>query len=248
VLIDVAFLPRDASQIARSVCIVVDVIRASTTMATLFDRRCPAIHVARNLDSGQRYARENGLLLCGERGGARPEGFDFGNSPSEFSELDFVGRAAVLCTTNGTVALHAVAGAPAVFAGCLVNASAVVAAAIAAAREMGNLTVVCAGRPQGRFALDDAWTAGRLAAHAARFEPDATLTDAARAAIALTQAFPGALEAFRTSASGQAVISLGLGDDLVFAAQEDRFSVAPRLSQALELPGTRWPVVLVPEG
>jgi phosphosulfolactate phosphohydrolase-like enzyme len=78
-------------------------------------------------------------------------------------------------------------------------------------------------------------------------EPAATLTDAARAAIVLTTAQPDALEVFRTSASGQAILPLGLGDDLAFAAQEDRYAVAPRLVTGHELPLARWPVLRVAE-
>jgi 2-phosphosulfolactate phosphatase len=245
VLLDVAFLPRDLGSRPEGVAVVVDVIRASTSMVTLFQQGCPVIHVARTLAGGERFARARGLVLCGERGGARPEGFDYGNSPSEFVAERFDGRPVVLCTTNGTVALHAVAGAQAVFVGCLANAGAVVEAALAEARPEGRLTVVCAGR-EGRFALDDAWTAGRLIALAReRLGSDAVLTDSARAAVALTRAEPTAAAAFALGGSARALAPLGLGHDVAFAAREDRSTVTPRLVARSE--AARFPVLLVAE-
>jgi 2-phosphosulfolactate phosphatase len=246
VLVDVAFLPRDVVAPAEQCCVVVDVLRASTMLATLFARGCPAVYVARTLDQGRAFARARGFLLCGERGGARPPGFDLGNSPTELEGKHVADRPAVLCTTNGTVALHAVAAAPAVFVGSLSNAAAVAADALEAARDPGRLTIVCAGR-EGRFAYDDAWTAGRLVARAVALSGgSADLTDAAQAALALTQAVPDALDALRRSRSAQALLPLGLESDIAFAAQEDRFALAPRLVS--EASGAPWTVLLVPEG
>jgi len=93
-------------------------------------------------------------------GGLPPEGFDYGNSPTEFARLDLTGCQLVIATSNGTRALHAVAGAPAAYAGCLLNRSAVCEAAVDAAFQwVAGLCVVCAGNDYGRaFSLDDAGT------------------------------------------------------------------------------------------
>lgn len=243
VRVDVAFLPAEVGSPAETVSIVIDVIRASTSIVALFDQGCPVIHVARTIEDGRRFARAHGLLLCGEEHGARPEGFDFGNSPTEFAGRRFDGQAAVVCTTNGTVALHAVAAGPAVFVGCLANARAVVEAAAPAALPVGALTIVCAGSYR-HIAFDDAWTAGRLAALAlARLGGEAQPTDAARIAMALTQVMPHPLEALRSSRSARALTPLGLDADVVYAAQEDRSQAVPQL--VVEPGGTPFPVLLV---
>jgi 2-phosphosulfolactate phosphatase len=240
--VDVAFLPGDVLAPQSTVSIVVDVIRASTSIVTLFDRGCPAIHVARTLDAGRAFARTHGLLLCGEEGGARPEGFDYGNSPETFAAERFDRRPAVLCTTNGTVALHAVAAGPAVFVGCLANARAVVAAAVREAPAVGALTVVCAGSNR-HVALDDVWTAGRLVARAVELLGSETLlTDAASIAVALTRALPDGLAALRASRSAKALVPLGLSADVAFAAVEDRSKVAPRLVSRPE--EAEYPLIL----
>jgi len=99
--------------IGNSVCAVIDVIRATSTIATLFGSGVNSIIVAGTLDEA--YSLKKAFpdrLLCGEKGGLKPNGFDHGNSPLEFSTVDLSGRQAILKTTNGTVAFMKAAGSP----------------------------------------------------------------------------------------------------------------------------------------
>src|SRR5690348_3548803 len=112
-----AFLPALAGDVSEAVCIVIDVLRATTVIATLFDRHCPRVFVAASHDTARTFARANGYVLCGETEGYRVPDFDYGNSPVEFASLDFTGRPLVLSTTNGTKATAAVASARRVFLG-----------------------------------------------------------------------------------------------------------------------------------
>lgn len=240
--LDVAFTPADVHDVASTACIVIDVIRATTTITTLFAHGLKTVYVARTLDSGRRFARSNGLTLCGEEGGAKPADFDFGNSPLEIAERDWHGQEAVLCTTNGTVALHAVYMSPAVFVGSLANATAAVHTALAAA-PADRLTMVCSGR-SGAFALDDAWCAGALVGRALTLAPGATCSDRARAALMLTLGTPSAHDALHLADSAKSLGPLGLLPDVTFASQIDRFAVAPQLvTSRLDV---RYPVRLAP--
>lgn len=131
-----------------NVCIVVDVLRASSSIVTLLERGCERLVIAEDV----RYARKlherlPDHLLCGEVGGLPPEGFDYGNSPAEFSRVDLAGKSVILATTNGTRALADCAReASAVLVGCLLNRTAVARAALHLAGEMSaDISVVCAG-------------------------------------------------------------------------------------------------------
>src|SRR5262245_24374769 len=97
----VALLPQLAGEVSGAVCIVVDVLRATTVIATLFERGCPRVYVAASHETARVFARANGYVLCGETDGYKVEEFDFGNSPTEFAAHDFTGRPVVLSTTNG---------------------------------------------------------------------------------------------------------------------------------------------------
>lgn len=114
------------------VAIVVDVIRATTTLAVLFDQGCRRVLLAPDIQSARTARRSRpDALLAGEVGGAAPEGFDLGNSPAEVSARAVREREVIFATTNGTRALRACAGASATFAGSLRNATAVSRAALA---------------------------------------------------------------------------------------------------------------------
>ena len=104
--IDVRFVPRLAPPGDPAVRVVVDEIRASTTLTTLIELGCPVVHIGGSLVASRRLARETGSLLVGERQGRRPAGFDLSNSPVALRRAGAGGRSVVLSTTNGTATLR----------------------------------------------------------------------------------------------------------------------------------------------
>ncbi len=217
------------------VCIVVDVIRASTTLVTLVERGARRVYVAESVDAARRAAaRMDGAVLAGEENGLPPAGFHYGNSPVEVARGRFDGRSVIFVTTNGTAAIRRVREAPVVLVGALRNARAATREAADAAREAGwSVTVVCAGR-EGGFGLDDAYTAGALVARLMD-QQRVELTDGSAAAVRLYRAEPEPLALFRESAAGRNVIRLGLEDDVVYCAQADVSEVVPRLGREVHV-------------
>ena len=234
--LDVAFLPRLLSDPRASVCVMIDVLRASTSIVTLSAGGAQEIAVAESPSAARRIARrEPGrYLLCGEVDGLTPRGFDYGNSPSEFAALDVRGQHFILSTTNGTRALQRLATSPLVLVGALVNAAAVTRTLLAEAEARRlNAALVCAGLSRGkRLSLEDAVAAGALVHRALNDASAASLdlTDGALIAHRLYRSYRGdALAAFRRSEHGRALIALGFAHDLDFCAQADRFDAVPRL-------------------
>ena len=103
--------------------LVIDVLRATTTIATLFARGLADLLVFDSIEAARKRARAEGRILLGEVGGLPPKDFDYGNSPAEAATLELKGQGAALFTTNGTRALCASAGrgevVAASFAECL---------------------------------------------------------------------------------------------------------------------------------
>jgi 2-phosphosulfolactate phosphatase len=101
--------------------VVVDVLRAASSIATAIHNGARALLPAESIEGALRIANSIGrrdVVLCGERDGEPIEGFDLGNSPSEFTRQAVGERTLVMTTTNGTRALAAVAGpGPAFVAG-----------------------------------------------------------------------------------------------------------------------------------
>jgi 2-phosphosulfolactate phosphatase len=232
--LDIAFLPRLLPRPEASVCVMIDVLRASTSAVTLLAGGAQEIAVAGSPAAARRMAREapGEYILCGEVDGLTPPGFDYGNSPSEFAALDVRGWRIILSTTNGTRALQRLAASPLVLVGAPVNAAAVTRTLLreAGARRL-DAALVCAGLSRGkRLSLEDVVAAGALADRALEEDASLELTDGALIAHRLYRSYRGdAIAAFRQSEHGRHLIALGFAHDLDFSAQVDRFDAVPRL-------------------
>jgi 2-phosphosulfolactate phosphatase len=130
-----------------TVFVVVDVIRATTTLCVLFERGCARAYIADSISTAreQWHALKSELesptiwpLLCGEAGGVAPPGFDFGNSPAEYAAADLAGREVVFATTNGTRALHECHDGAQTLIGSFRNATAVARAAVHGAMRLAT--------------------------------------------------------------------------------------------------------------
>lgn len=230
----VAFLPHLVWP-GRQVSIVIDVIRASTSLITLVDRGASRILIASDVPTARALAAKyDGAVLAGEEEGVAPPGFEYGNSPVELSRATVTDRPVLFVTTNGTAAIRAAEENGPVLVGALRNSAAVTSEAREmVAEEQSDLTIVCAGR-EGAFGIDDAYTAGCLASRLMDHH-GWTLTDSTEAALRLFRSEPDPLALFRVSAAGQNVIRLGLAPDVEYCAEMDRSRSVPRLGRELAI-------------
>jgi 2-phosphosulfolactate phosphatase len=232
-MIDVAFAPNDvaAADVAGRAVVVIDVLRATTTICTALAHGARAvIPVADTEEAGrllQVLDRPN-VLLAGERHLEPIPGFQLGNSPREMTADVVQGKTIVLKTTNGTGALLATAGAREVVVAAVVNLGAAGARAHALHEQHGNLLILCAGRETG-FGLDDAYVAGRIV-HAALGgrRTRKGLNDSAIAALDLVRRYGDRVErVFTLSRAGRELQKHGLGEDITAAAVVDACPVLP---------------------
>ena len=228
--IDVALLPGQRFDSARSVCVVVDVLRASSSIVTLLERGAAAVVAAADIERARALAeRLPGYVLCGEKDGLPPEGFAYGNSPSEFSRMDFAGRSVILATANGTRVLAALAEAPALLVGSLLNRTAAAEAALAIAQERGlDIEVICsAGYGGSTFVLEDALGAGAIVDAALRLPDPPRALDAARFARDAFVAAGDMGAAVRSAYHAGDLVEMGLGEDVAYCGRLDVSGVAP---------------------
>jgi 2-phosphosulfolactate phosphatase len=233
--VDVALVPGAAQVAPGRVLIVVDQIRASTTITTALDLDCADLILAGDVATARDLARRTGSLLAGEQHAHRPPGFDFDNSPSDLSTADIQGRSLVLCTTNGTAVLGRLLAADHVLVGCLRNARAVAAAAVRLAQAGGpggEVQVVCAGSV-GRFTIEDAVASGvivgRIAERWRAEGGEIDLTDAAQAAVRIRASYPDLRVAMDDSEGGATLRAVGQPQDIDFCAEEDASDTVPSL-------------------
>ncbi len=237
--------------VAGGIAVVIDVLRASTTIATALAHGARRVRPVTGVDEARRTAAAlgDGVLLGGERGGVRIEGFQLGNSPLEYTRDRIAGRQLVITTTNGTAALAACREAREVLVGAVVNAGAVAGAVrrLAAAAGLTEVHLVCAGT-DGVETGEDLLGAGAILAAAATTGPDHELDAAARTALAAFRQVAAAADptaalvaAFRRAPGGANLVALGMEADLAVCAAIDSVAVVPRLD-----PATRWLVELMP--
>ncbi|HEX9035605.1 MAG TPA: 2-phosphosulfolactate phosphatase [Ktedonobacterales bacterium] len=238
----------DPERRAQTAYIVVDVIRATTTLAVMFERGARRVLVARDVEAARRV-RDSlpGAIVAGEINAVAPPDFDHGNSPDEWGGLDVSGKEILFSTTNGARALHAAMGGGPVFAGSLRNASAVCAAALEASSRLatptvgGFITIVCSGRDD-RPAEDDSLCAGWLVqtlqreaaegglpvALGAGAQQALDLLDAQRTAHA--EARNWLYDALAASEPARDVLDVGLGADLAWCAEVDASANVPMVA------------------
>jgi 2-phosphosulfolactate phosphatase len=212
----VAFTPEEVLE--APVAVVVDVMRATSTIVQALASGYRRVYCCREVDDAVALREKLGEgLLGGERNAVRIEGFDLGASPREV--LEPRGETLIYSTTNGTRAVLAAAAAcEEVLLGSLLNLASVAAAV------RDDCVIVCAGF-QGRFALDDAYCAGRIVELL-----EADVTDAAKGSEILARSFPTAWDAIMARTYGPP----GLEDDIRFCAQENVVDVVPRLSRMVD--------------
>ncbi len=231
--IDVAFTPAGlaASEVAGRVVFVVDTLRASTTICAALAHGARGVVPVASIEEAMKLAQtleRREVVLTGERNGVRIDGFDLGNSPLEMTEEAVRGRTLVRTTTNGTRAFVATAGAAAVYIAAAANMGLAGTRAREALAARQDLLVLCAGREQA-FALEDAYTAGRLilaAVEGRRIRKG--LNDAALVSVDLARRYGTRWNRpLMLSQAGRELIRIGYRDDVAASAEVDRFAVLP---------------------
>jgi 2-phosphosulfolactate phosphatase len=212
------------------VVLVIDVLRASTTVAVALSHGAKAVIPFESSDEvvarAKQFERAD-VLLAGERRMHAISGFDLGNSPREYTREKVEGKTVLLTTTNGTVVLAGLQGARDVVVACYVNYSAVSAMIRAAARGASDVSIVCAGRDR-QFALEDAACAGRFTRGVTRRLANVRLNDAAQACSLLDRRYGDRLDRLlEDSEHGRALAEAGYAEDLAVCAAVDSHPVIP---------------------
>ena len=216
--------------------IAIDVLRATTTMAAAFHAGAESIHVFSDLDllrtSSQKFPIEQ-RLLAGERGGARVEGFDLGNSPLDHTAERSGGRHLFMSTTNGTRCLHRIQKVEMVITAALTTRQAVVDFLLKQQPE--QVWLVGSGW-EGDYALEDTVCAGAIADQLAQQQAydlkDIAGNDATIAAVSLYQQWQDSLlELMHCASHGQRLLRLHQEEDLQYCAQLDVLNLVPIQSE-----------------
>ncbi len=218
---------------ANKTAIVIDVLRASSTIIAALDNGACAIIPCADIATARAIAAvTSDSLLSGERNGLKIEGFDIGNSPKEFNAQTVRGKTIVSSTTNGTCAIAAVSKAKEILIGSLINAKACAKQTVDNNTE--NLLIVCAGT-YGQPSIDDILAAGAIISNIINLTAnEPIINDAAKIALIIYDRFKGKnmLAAIKYAKHGQTLIGVGREEDLVFCAAENTSQTVPYLDKS----------------
>ena len=239
-ILHVHFLPElaDPHELAGHATVVIDVLRASTTIVHALTAGAAEVVPCLEVAEARQLAQQRpGALLGGERGGKRISGFDFGNSPTEYTSSAVAQKTIVFTTTNGTRALHACIGSAEVLIGAFVN----LRATCEQVWDLPRVDLLCAGTG-GRISADDCLVAGAMVDHLLQESPGADdeyqINDQAQMAqMAWQQVCGGTMpagldQALAETQAGRNLIGIGQADDLRIAASLNRFQTVPRLDRS----------------
>jgi 2-phosphosulfolactate phosphatase len=225
-LAEAAALP--ARELSKTVCVVFDVLRATSTIVTALANGASAIIPVAEIPEALEWRKKHPeFLLAGERDGfpirANQTGgidFDLGNSPREFTVEKIRGRTIVLSTTNGSRALRACAKAQRVLACSFLNLQATADFLLG----QTDVLIVCSGT-HNEASYEDVLGAGALVELLWPTFSGGCIADSAKMALEIYQHNSRDLfRAMQNCRNGSRLLSIPeLRDDVPWCLRRDAF-------------------------
>jgi len=224
-------LPRQIAPetLAGSTVVVIDLLRATSTICQALAAGATEVVPFLEIDEALAAAADRAnVVLGGERHGKRIEGFDLGNSPSEYTPASVGGKRVFITTTNGTRALYHARKAACIFAGSFLNLSAVVASL----QNAPCVDILCAGT-DGQESREDVSAAGAVVEKLLASDGDWQIASGAMNALTEWQSRGVNLAVeLQSTPGGRNLLEIGHDQDLVDCAQIDALRVVPELDVA----------------
>jgi 2-phosphosulfolactate phosphatase len=227
--LDVAATPAAAAaRPPAAIAVVIDVLRATSTIVTALENGAAGIVPVRETDEAilvmKRLGRDR-VLLCGERKSRLIEGFDLDNSPASYARERVSGKTLVLTTTNGTRALvEAARDGATVYCAALLNRNAIVERLAASE---GEARLHCAGS-EGTPSFEDLLCAGAIADALLHLDRTIAISDAALVARTIYTANAKRLTtAIAGGTHARALIADGFAADVAACARLDTSGCVP---------------------
>ena len=139
------------------IVVVVDILRATTIITTMFHNGLSKLIPVKSLDEAKIY-KEKGFLVVAERNGKKVDFADFGNSPFVFTPQNIKDKTIVYSTTNGTNTINIAKNANQIIIASFLNLSAISDYLI---NQKKDVLILCSGWMKN-FCIEDSLFAGAL--------------------------------------------------------------------------------------
>lgn len=205
--------------------VVIDMLRATSVIITALANGCHEVIPVIDVEEAKDIVNENRekYILGGERKALKIEGFDFSNSPLDYTKEVSFGKTLVITTTNGTKALNGALGGKDILVGALINAKAVAKKTI----ELNNDLVIINAGTYGEFSMDD-FICGGYIIHCILKECNAELSDIAVAALNIYENNSDIASLLCKTKHYSHLVDLGFLDDIEYCCRKDILYNVPR--------------------
>src|SRR3712207_4750383 len=129
--------------------IIIDILRATSVIVTALNNGCNEVIPVLEVEDAMKIVKDNRkkYILGGERNALKIEGFDFSNSPLDYTKDVVKDKTLVMTTTNGTRAIHGAMSAKNILIGAMINARSVANKVL----ELDNDLVIINSGTNGEF-------------------------------------------------------------------------------------------------
>ncbi len=227
--IDVLLSPHNVDELyfTAKTTVIIDVLRATTTIATALEAGAKEIIPVGSLDFAMKIsgaAAGGQTLLCGERNINMIEGFSHGNSPLEYKDENIEGKSIIFFTTNGSKAIVKAKFSENLFLASFNNLDAIVNYLIKLDKDFN---IVCSAS-EGVFCVEDTVCAGKIVSEVLNKKPKCEITDASKAAIVLYEFFgKDLLKMLSECEHGKKLAAKGFSEDIEYCAKLNSNNIIP---------------------
>lgn len=212
-------------KIKDKIVVIIDVLRATSVMITALANGAKAVYPYKDIESVLENSKKSkSFVLGGERKGLKIEGFDFGNSPLEYTKEAVSGKDMFMTTSNGTRAIENSAnGSKKLFIAAFLNVESVAKKIL---EENDDTVIICSGT-DNNFSLDDALCAGEIIRRVKEKNRDIQLTDISLAMKKLAETSLGIEETLEGSKHFEYLKTIGFYGDMNHCFTMDMFDIVP---------------------
>ena len=223
--VDIIFTADEVSQekTKGKVCVVIDVLRATSVMVTALHNGAEKIFPFKDIKTIQeRCENLKNIIKCGERNALKIDGFDLGNSPLEFTKEKVFGKDIYMSTTNGTKAVENSLSAEKIIICSFLNVKSVSKKLLEYKKDC---VIVCAGT-NGKFSLDDTLCAGFIIKEMQKYT-EIEMNDILLSVIRISESHEDIKDILKRSTHYERLLSLGFEKDMEHIFSLNKYSIVP---------------------
>ena len=220
----------NSEYLKNKVVVVIDMLRATSVITTALANGAkqvfPILTVEEAFDKKKELLSKEDILIGGERKALKIDGFDFSNSPLEYTKENVNGKTIILSTTNGTRAINLSLKADEIIIGSILNSKAV---ALELKKLNKDVVFINAGT-NGEFSMDDFICSGYMISLLSEIS-NCDLSDIAKTAKYIYENNTNLIDYIKEARHYSVLKALNLMNDLEYCCKKDILNIVPKVDK-----------------